>query len=209
MITDINILDQIAQGEGQYLDFKEVITNKLKIAKTLVAFANSNGGSLLVGVKDNGRIKGVDVIEEKEMLLWASEQFTFPNVALNFNTVLKDGKSILVATIEEGENKPYAALDEDGRKWSFIRYKDETLKASKVTLEVMKSEARRTQAKFTYGETEKSVLSFIEQNEFCQLSFICKKLKVPRRKVIGILVNLIRMKVVKVDFTEDKDLYYV
>lgn len=209
MVTEENILDLINNGEGVNLDFKEAITSKEKIAKTLVAFANTSGGSLLIGVKDNGRIKGVDTVEEREMLLWASEKYTLPVVELLFKTIVIRGKSILVATVLEGEEKPYYALDESKKKWSYLRVKDETTKASKVMLEVMRTNNRGIQAKINYGEVEKAVLDFLEKQEFSHLNQICKTLKIPRRKVMGILVNLIRMGVVKVNLEEEKDYYYV
>ena len=49
----------IAEGEHQQQDFKFEISDARKIAKTLSAFANTNGGKLLIGVKDNGKIAGV------------------------------------------------------------------------------------------------------------------------------------------------------
>ena len=51
---------RILKGEGVQLDFKHSITDKQKIAWTLCAFANTKGGSLLIGVKDNGKVKGVN-----------------------------------------------------------------------------------------------------------------------------------------------------
>ena len=49
----------IAGGESETLDFKQTISDASKIAKTLVAFANNKGGTLLIGVRDNGSISGI------------------------------------------------------------------------------------------------------------------------------------------------------
>ena len=54
----------IAQGEHQQQDFKYEISDARKIARTLSAFANTEGGRLLIGVKDNGKIAGVRSDEE-------------------------------------------------------------------------------------------------------------------------------------------------
>ena len=62
------IFDLIAQGEHQQQDFKFEISDARKIAKTLSAFSNTDGGRLLVGVKDNGRIAGVRSEEEIYMI---------------------------------------------------------------------------------------------------------------------------------------------
>ena len=55
-----HIENLIEQGENQLLDFKFEISDSKKIAKTLVAFANTNGGTLLIGVKDNGEVIGIE-----------------------------------------------------------------------------------------------------------------------------------------------------
>ena len=46
----------IAGGENQHLDFKYCVSDSRKIARTLTAFANSDGGILLIGVRDNGSV---------------------------------------------------------------------------------------------------------------------------------------------------------
>ena len=63
-----HVLRMIAEGEHQQQDFKTRIDDSRKIARTLVAFANADGGRLLVGVKDNGTVSGVRVDEELHMV---------------------------------------------------------------------------------------------------------------------------------------------
>lgn len=58
----------ILQGEHQTQDLKYCISDSKKIARSLVAFANSDGGRLLIGVKDNGNIAGVRSEEEYYMV---------------------------------------------------------------------------------------------------------------------------------------------
>ena len=72
---------RIARGEGVSQDFKFRIDDQKKIARTLAAFANTEGGSLLIGVKDNGKIAGVNPEEEYYMIEGASDLYTKPPVA--------------------------------------------------------------------------------------------------------------------------------
>ena len=66
LLTDTDYIHTlIAEGEHQQQDFKFEISDARKIAKTLSAFANTDGGRLLIGVKDNGKIEGVRSEEEK------------------------------------------------------------------------------------------------------------------------------------------------
>jgi predicted HTH transcriptional regulator len=70
----------ILEGEHQQQDFKFGITDSRKIARTLVAFANTNGGRLLIGVKDNGVIAGVRTDEEYYMIESAAHLFSKPEI---------------------------------------------------------------------------------------------------------------------------------
>ena len=72
----MNLLREIAQGEGQCLEFKFRVDSQRKIAKTLVAFANSDGGRMLIGVKDNGVVAGARGEEELHMIQGAADLHT-------------------------------------------------------------------------------------------------------------------------------------
>ncbi|MFM8787945.1 MAG: helix-turn-helix domain-containing protein [Bacteroidota bacterium] len=74
----------IEEGEHDRQDFKETISSSRKIAKTLCAFANTRGGRLLVGVRDNGSLRHLDTEAEKQMLENAGSFFCKPEVALDF-----------------------------------------------------------------------------------------------------------------------------
>ena len=62
------IKNLISQGEHQQLDFKYEISDSKKIARTFSAFANTEGGKILIGVKDNGIITGIRTDEEYYMI---------------------------------------------------------------------------------------------------------------------------------------------
>jgi predicted HTH transcriptional regulator len=96
----------IAEGEHQQQDFKFEISDARKIAKTLSAFANTDGGRLLIGVKDNGKIAGVRSDEEKYMIEAAAQLYCRPEVDYSMQTFHVEGRSVLVVQIDESEHKP-------------------------------------------------------------------------------------------------------
>src|SRR5690606_15721708 len=103
---DVTIKTLIAQGEGEQLDFKHKISSCAKIAKTLVAFANNKGGKLLVGVADNGDIKGVkNEDEERYMLQHAGHRYCRPAIEVKFDEIYIDDKLVLIADISESDTK--------------------------------------------------------------------------------------------------------
>ena len=76
------------------LDFKFEISDSRKIARTFVAFANTDGGRLLVGVKDNGAIAGVRTEEEFYMVEGASRLYCHPEIPLKIKQWI-DRKSVV------------------------------------------------------------------------------------------------------------------
>ena len=78
----------IAEGEHQQQDFKFEISDARKIARSLSAFSNTDGGRLLIGVKDNGRIAGVRSEEEIYMIEAAAKLYCRPNVEIGVQTYL-------------------------------------------------------------------------------------------------------------------------
>lgn len=197
----------IEEGEHQEQDFKHTIGDKQKIAKTLVAFANTNGGRLLVGVKDNGKVIGTEPEAEKYMLDYASKDFCKPPIPIKYTEFEVGSKKVLLAEIEKSISKPHYALGEDDKWWVYVRVGDECLLATKVMVEVMILDTKEAPSKMTFGEPEKMLLSFLEENEVITTNGFCKLSKINRWKAHRILVNLIRMKVIKVVRREGLDFY--
>lgn len=56
----MELLEEIKKGEGKTLEFKEKLPNNNDIAKTVVSISNTSGGKIIIGVKDNGDIVGID-----------------------------------------------------------------------------------------------------------------------------------------------------
>ena len=97
----------IEQGEHQQQDFKFEVSDSKKIARTLSAFANTDGGRLLIGVKDNGHISGVRSDEEYYMIEAASQIYTMPHVPFTAKHWDVNGKCVLEIDIEPGTERPY------------------------------------------------------------------------------------------------------
>ena len=107
------IEELIAQGEHQQLDFKFEVSDSKKIARTLSAFANTDGGRLLIGVKDNGAIAGVRSDEEYYMIEAASKMYTRPEVPFEAKRWDMNGKTVLEVYIAPSADRPHTAPDKD------------------------------------------------------------------------------------------------
>src|SRR6201994_4014599 len=96
-----NIKKLIFEGEGVTLDFKKTITNCEKIARTMTSFANNKGGRLLIGVADDGTIKGVkSEDEERYMITKAAQLYAKPALEPKFDEVYVDDKLVLVSKLK-------------------------------------------------------------------------------------------------------------
>lgn len=197
----------IAQGEGERLDFKQTINSAQKIAKTISAFANTKGGKLLVGIKDNGSPAKIHPEEEKYVLEMAGGLFCKPEVKIEFEIQEYLGRQILIAIIPQSKEKPHFAKGEDNKWWAYIRVHDQCLLASKVMLDVMRRNTEDEPAKIEYGKPEKMLLEYLEQHKRITLKEYCKTANLSRWRAQKILVNLVQMGVVKIISTEKTDFY--
>jgi predicted HTH transcriptional regulator len=201
------ILQLIAKGESETLDFKKTISSAAKIAKTLSAFSNHKGGKLLVGVNDNKTISGVRSEDEKYMLDMAASFYCKPEVQLTINEWEIQGKTIIEATIKEAENKPVYAKDEAGKWWAHIRVKDQSLLASKVVVDVLKKETQKQGAFITYTKHEEALLHYLGKNQRITLKELCKLLNISRWRAQKMLVNLVSAGVLRNHTTEKTEFY--
>ncbi len=204
----MNIKRMILEGEGVMQDFKKTITSCEKIAKTLVAFANNKGGRLLIGVLDDGTIKGVkSEDEEKYMITRAAGFFCKPALEPIFEEVYIDDKLILVAQIEPSDMKPHYSLGEDGKWWVYIRIKDKSMLASKIVVEVLKHSNNNEGVLIEYSSKEKALLEYLHLQERITVKEYCVMLNLSRRRAQRILVNLVLSGVIRVHTTEKEEYY--
>ena len=97
------ILDLVKVGEGYTLEFKESYTDT--IGKTICAFANSSGGKIILGVKDNGEVKGYNLTNAVHSKIQDVARHIDPSITV---LVEKIDSQLTIITVPEGEDKPYA-----------------------------------------------------------------------------------------------------
>lgn len=205
----MNIKRLILEGENVSLDFKKTISSCEKIAKTLVAFANNKGGKLLIGVTDDGIIKGVKAEEEeKYMIEKAAHQFCKPAIEPNFEEYIIDDKLVLVAEIPKSDLKPHYALDEQGKWWAYFRVQDKTVLASKILIDVLKKDTKDEGTLIEYSDQEKILLDYLEEHGRITLKEFSKITRSAYKKAQKIIVNLILTGVILPHITE-KEEYYI
>lgn len=194
----------ILQGEHQTQDFKYCISDSKKIARSLVAFANTDGGRLLIGVKDNGRIAGVRSEEEYYMVESAAKIYSKPPIDFTTRQHTVDGKTILEVIIEPSAEKPHFAKDDEGKWWAYFRKDDENKLANKVMIEVWKAQNSTKGILINYSDDEKVLLDYLERNEKISVSKYARIAHLSYKKAEQIIINFRSLNILKDHFTDSR-----
>lgn len=107
IMEQLNIEELIKRPENEELEFKTHMPNKHLIAANAAAFANTNGGQLIIGVREGGQVIGIKDIEKARKTVEQAIQTVSPVLKPNIEIVPIQGKSILVAAIPRGNQSPY------------------------------------------------------------------------------------------------------
>lgn len=204
---DSYIRNLISGGENQKLDFKFAINDSRKIARSLVAFANTDGGRLLIGVRDNGSIAGVRSDEEMYMVDTAAHLFCWPEINYTTKQHTATGKTILEVEVFKGTEKPYEAKDEDGRWIAYFRHNDQNLAANKVLLQVWRKEGNKSGVLVKFGKAEKLLMDHLSKNEWISFSKFRKLARISSFRAESILANLIIFRILRMN-ASDKGFTY-
>ena len=186
------LLSLISEGEHQQQDFKYKVQDAGKLAHSVSAFANTNGGRLLIGVRDDGHLSGVRSEEEIYMMHQAAYKFCQPEASIKFDTFHAEGRTIVVATVPLSERKPIFAIDEEGHRRAYIRIADENILESPVHLAIWREESNRRGVLMTYDETDRQLMAALGSQPCMTLNQLVRRSRISRQRVITMLARLVR-----------------
>jgi predicted HTH transcriptional regulator len=200
------ILSLINQGEHQQQDFKYKITDAPKLAKSVSAFANTDGGRLLIGVRDDGQVAGVRSEEEIYMMHAAAYTYCRPQPSIRFDTHNVGGRTVVIATVPPSDKRPIFALSkEKDERNAYIRINDENILASPVHLALWRESQKPQGTMLTYDDDIRHLLSVMEGR--LTLNQIVRLSRLPRHKVITLLARLIRFGTVRWEYAAPQFLF--
>ncbi len=197
----------ISEGEHQQLDFKFEITDARRLARTLVAFANTEGGRILIGIKDNGAIAGIRSDEEIFMLEAAAQMYSKPPVPFSSDEWSIKNKTVLEVIVPKSSLKPHFAAHKDGKWMVYIRVADQNLLANRVLLKVWENEKKPKGVYLKFTEKEKILLEHLEKNPTITLAKFSRMAHISRSRAESILVKFLLLKTIDIRFTEKQTLY--
>ena len=203
------IQDLIKEGEHQQQDFKFEISDSKKIARSLVAFANTDGGRLLIGVKDNGSIAGVRSDEEIHMIEAAAQLYCQPEVNYSTKEWNINGKLVLEIIVPKNNKEKHKAPDKNNNYKIFVRVGDQNLLATPVMLKVWKKEKQKVSVKISITETEMKLLGYLNDNESITMEEFMELTGIKKRRAEAILVDFILLGVIATELTEKHIRYHL
>ena len=206
-MDDKHYLQQlIREGEHQQQDFKYRVSDAVKLARSVSAFANTDGGRLLIGVRDDGHLSGVRSEEEIHVMHQAAYKYCQPEASIKFDTYHIDGRTIVVATIPPSARRPVFALDEEGKKTAYIRIADENIVASPVHLAIWRESQLERTTVMTYSDDVRHLMTTMQQ-ERQTLNQLVRRSGLKRPKVIALLARLLRFGVVRWEYQAPQFLF--
>ncbi len=154
----------IEEGEHEHQDFKFAINDARKIARTISAFANNDGGRLLIGVKDNGNIAGVRNEEDMYVVEQAAQMYCRPPQNVKFTAFNTDGGAIVLqAEVARASSRPVLAQEPDKSWRAYYRVNDENIVAPDIMTRTWKISESSNGRCFTLSETELSLIDHLKE----------------------------------------------
>lgn len=191
--------DIIEEGENINVEFKLKFSSPEKIAKEMMAFANTKGGVIIFGVDDDKKIVGVESEKtESELIRQAAKDFCEPPLEYTEEFINLDDSELVVITVPESKYKPHRMQDYEktfdiNKAIVYVRVNDKSVQASKEMIRVMRAASSGTALKkYSVGELERCVFTYLEKNEYITVNQLTQLANVSYRRASRTLVKLIR-----------------
>ncbi len=197
------LYDLIDSGEGSDVEFKRQFSSPEKIAREIIAFANTRGGYLLFGIDDDGTVVGVrSEKSELEQIEHAARWMIEPPVdIITENVHAGRGLDIVLVRVPESAAKPHTLVEYDSsgkRKTEqmgtgFVRFEDKSVQASREMMNVMRGQSPAGKPlKLSIGYNEKTLFAYLEKRDRITVEEFAQLVNISRRRASKILVDLVR-----------------
>lgn len=187
----------IEEGEHEHQDFKFAISDARKIARSVSAFANNDGGRLLVGVTDNGNIAGVRNEEDIYVIEQAAQMYCRPSQKVEFTAFKTEGGAIVIrAEIAKATHRPVQAQEPDGSWRSYYRVKDENIVASELMVRAWRKKESNTGSLLSLSDVESSLINHLKVNDVITLEEFMKISRLSQRSAEEIIIKLYAIEII-------------
>lgn len=192
----------IEEGEHEHQDFKFSISDARKIARSVSAFANNDGGRLLIGVKDNGNIAGVRNEEDIYVVEQGAQMYCRPAQKVEFTAFKTEGGAIVIrAEIAKASHRPVQAQEPDGSWRTYYRVKDENIVAPDLMVRAWRKKESQKGALLSFSEAESALINHLEENEMTTIEEFMKIAHISRHTAEEIITKLYAVGIINFTYT--------
>lgn len=208
----IELNEIIENGENNQVEFKRKFSTPEKIAKEMIAFANTKGGLILFGVDDDRKIIGVESEKgELELINQAAKLFCKPEIKYTYEIISILRKDVLIVQIDESKTKPHFLIDNHDEKKAYIRIKDKSVLASKETVNILKrSNPDSPPMILNIGHLEKLLIDYLSKNDRVTVKTFKHIANISNRRASRILINLAKAEIIRLnpEYSGEKEDYF-
>ena len=211
----------VTLGEGVSLEFKRRVPRDSRIAKEVIALANTRGGRILVGVDDDGTITGLDDSSEQEfMLRRAIRRCTSPEVEIRTErVVVAPRRDVILVSVPESTRKPHHLIpskrsadellgDElPGDGTAYVRVEDMSVEASGESVELMESANATTGVTFEFGQAESLLMRYLDDYGRITVKEFAKLADISAEKASTTLVSMSKANLLRLHADRKEDYF--
>lgn len=215
MITRKKIIQMIEHGENITIEFKQRFSSHEKIAKEMIAFANTRGGYILFGVEDDGSIYGLESERSDiELIKETAERYCEPAVQYKLESIEIEKKDLIAVQVFESEFKPNRMQDykkeiDLNSAQVYVRINDKSVLASKEMIKILQTQSRDSKlVNYTVGSLEKIVFEYLDKNETITVKQLGKIANVSDRRASRTLIKLVRADLLIIHQKENGESYF-
>lgn len=208
--TQLSDLKQLVRhGEGLHLEFKRRASSPDQIVCEMIAFANTSGGILLVGVNDDGELSGVKYPEEESMVIRAAlRKYCRPHLHFTETIIPLSGKKFVVQyEIPLSRKRPHVFQRTRKQSVTYIRIRDMSMKASREMSEIVRRGKQGKNVQFIYGDHESALMRVLEKQQRITLPEFQVLTGLQYAPAAEKLITLALANVLKITPTEKGDFY--
>jgi predicted HTH transcriptional regulator len=199
----------VSEGEGLQLEFKRKAAYPEKIVRELIAFANSHGGTLLIGVDDDGSIPGIKYPdEEAHVVIESLNKHCRPPLLYHETSIsISENRFVVRFDIPPSAQRPHYLVMSKASRETFVRVNDMSIKASAEMEEILRRSKKKRDTRFIFGEAEKKLMEYLEMQPSITLADYRKFSGLNRFQASRKLILLVLANVLKITASEKGDLY--
>ncbi len=209
------VLDMIELGESLTVEFKQRFPSYEKFAKEMIAFANTRGGCILLGVDDDKSIYGIESEKsDLELIKTTAEKYCEPPVDYRIELFEFKKHEILLIEIPESSKKPHRIQDYKSEldlnsADVYVRVNDKSVLAGKEMIKLMQTKTSgKSLTNYEVGKNEKIVFEYLDKNEIINVKDLSKLANISERRASRTLIKLVRANLLLIHVKDNGENYF-